>query len=151
MTSSHLQLECFPSFSLQLCPCRHPSDYCNKMDDFSEWGCVNMPMDLNKNNPIYIGLIHCSKHLRFHSLDFGYFHPPKEFSNGQNIMLLSTDLSNCTLMLISRLKLRMQSKPWRNSPTPEIGLKCCLTQQYGAFQQQDNPERFNPTYPFFHS
>ncbi len=46
--------------------------------------------------------IHCSKHLRDHSLDFGYFHPPKEFSNAtQYIMLLSNDLSICTLMLIS--------------------------------------------------
>ncbi len=45
--------------------------------------------------------IHFSKHLWDQPLDFGYFHPPKEFSNGQNIMLLSNDLSICTLMLIS--------------------------------------------------
>ena len=44
--------------------------------------------------------IHCSKHLRDHSLDFGYFHPPKKVSNGKNIMLLSNDLSICTLMVI---------------------------------------------------
>ncbi len=35
------------------------------------------------------------------SFDFGYFHPPKEFSNGQNILLLSKDPGICTLMLIS--------------------------------------------------
>ncbi len=45
--------------------------------------------------------IHCSKHITDHSLNFGYFHPQKEFSNGQNIMLLSNDLSICTLMFIS--------------------------------------------------
>ena len=39
--------------------------------------------------------------LRDYSLDFGYFHPPKEFSNSQNIMLLRNDLSICTPMRIS--------------------------------------------------
>ncbi len=50
---------------------------------------------------LYVNKLHCSKHLRNHRLDFWYFHPPKEFSNGQNKMLLSNDLSICTLIRIS--------------------------------------------------
>ncbi len=45
-------------------------------------------------------VLHCSKHLRHHNLDFGYFHPPNEFSKAQNTMLLNNELSICTLMLI---------------------------------------------------
>ncbi len=48
-----------------------------------------------------MNLLDCLTHLRDHSLDFGYFYPPEEFSNGQNKMLLSNDLSICTQMLIS--------------------------------------------------
>ncbi len=42
----------------------------------------------------------------------------------------------CVHQSSSRLKLRMQSKPERNSPTPEIGLKDFATQQSGAISSK---------------